>query len=478
MKKESPEQQLVESGCHIYRKIRNKEKTVMVAQIMVLESKEILRNAICDTLSKVHFETIPCENIDHALNVLKHHKHIDLLLCEFPADNEKEDWLNKLRPYMSKMSAVFMGEAKEAAGENVCSEFGVRGYLEKPFDADALVNAVNNLTTKLDLEKRGIVAADDNYISMLRMVERIAEREAHLLVTGESGVGKEVLVRYFHQSRKGNPGPFVAVNCAAIPDNMLEAVLFGYEKGAFTGAYKNFPGKFAMAQDGTLLLDEISEMDLSLQAKLLRVLQEKEVEPLGSTNTIKLNVLVCATSNKNLEEEVKQGRFRADLYYRLNVLPIQIMPLRYRKKDIVPLARFFLERVARSNGEKAPVLSSQIEKKLMEHDWPGNVRELDNLMQRTFLLHTSKEIREEDITFLSSGDDLGNVSTTFPALEIASSINGARGSDEKKITPAKIVEVKQKPIHRKVAGMRSNGSASSTNKNKTNALPDTDRSVA
>ncbi len=206
-----------------------------------------------------------------------------------------------------------------------------------------------------------------------------------MLIVGESGTGKEVLARFIHRYSPRAASPFVAVNCAAIPENMLEAMLFGYERGAFTGAHAAHPGKFEQAQGGTLLLDEITEMPLGLQAKLLRVLQEREVERLGGRTPLRLDVRVLATTNRRLREEVAAGRFREDLYYRLNVFPLAIAPLRERRDDVLPLAMQLLSGRCRP-GERIPALSADAAQLLLTYSWPGNVRELDNLLQRALIL--------------------------------------------------------------------------------------------
>ena len=220
---------------------------------------------------------------------------------------------------------------------------------------------------------------------LFELARRVAASDCTVLISGESGVGKEVLARYIHTHSSRSGAAFVAVNCAAIPENMLEALLFGYERGAFTGAHQSHPGKFEQAQNGTLLLDEVTEMPLGLQAKLLRVLQEREVERLGSRAPIPLNVRVLATTNRQLRTEVAAGRFRADLYYRLNVFPLALQPLRTRREDILPLAMQLLASHCRP-GERIPALSADAAHKLLTHAWPGNVRELDNVMQRALIL--------------------------------------------------------------------------------------------
>lgn len=240
------------------------------------------------------------------------------------------------------------------------------------------------------------IAEDPRMQQLLRLAERVAVSNATVMLGGKSGTGKEVFARYIHAMSKRAAGPFVALNCAAIPDNMLEAILFGYEKGAFTGAYSQAPGKFEQAQGGTLLLDEVSEMSLDLQAKLLRVLQEREVERLGGRRLIALDVRVLATSNRILREEVSAGRFREDLFYRLNVFPITLPMLKDRPGDILPLARHLL---VRYGGKGAPRLDETAQQALLAHDWPGNVRELENLIQRALILADGDSIGVQQLMF-------------------------------------------------------------------------------
>ncbi len=238
---------------------------------------------------------------------------------------------------------------------------------------------------------------------LLDLARRVAATDCTVLIVGESGTGKEVMARFIHRHSPRARAPFVAVNCAAIPENMLEAVLFGYERGAFTGAVSAHPGKFEQAQSGTLLLDEISEMPLGLQAKLLRVLQEREVERLGGRNALALDVRVLATTNRRLREEVAAGRFREDLYYRLNVFPLAIAPLRARRDDILPVAMQLLGTRCRP-GERIPALSADAAHLLLTYLWPGNVRELDNLLQRALILVNGPVIGPQHIQFELPGE--------------------------------------------------------------------------
>ena len=242
------------------------------------------------------------------------------------------------------------------------------------------------------------VAVDASSRLIVDLARRVAGTDCTVLIVGESGTGKEVLARLIHRASPRAARPFVAVNCAAIPENMLEAMLFGYEKGSFTGATNSHAGKFEQAQGGTLLLDEITEMPLQLQAKLLRVLQEREVERIGSNEPKALDVRVIATTNRLLRNEVAAGRFREDLYYRLNVFPLAVSPLRERRDDILPLAAHLLQ-VRTRPGTRIPALSADAAHLLLTYSWPGNVRELDNLLQRALVLVEGPVIEAEHILF-------------------------------------------------------------------------------
>jgi two-component system response regulator FlrC len=243
------------------------------------------------------------------------------------------------------------------------------------------------------------VSMDPSSQNVLKLARLAADSQIPVVISGESGVGKEVIARYIHDNSDRADKPFVAINCAAIPENMLEASLFGYEKGAFTGAHKEYPGKFEQAQGSTLLLDEISEMPLSLQAKLLRVLQEKEVERIGSTKVISLDVRVIATTNRDLKEEISDGAFREDLYYRLNVFPIHWQPLRERPLDVIPMAQYLLARHSQLAGRTLPTFSAAAKQRIIEHSWPGNTREMDNVIQRALILQTGDHLDESDLLF-------------------------------------------------------------------------------
>jgi two-component system, response regulator FlrC len=265
----------------------------------------------------------------------------------------------------------------------------------KPFEPEVLLENVRRYAA-VPPSADDTVAEDLHTRNLLALAARVAETDATVLLTGESGTGKEVFARYIHHHSARARGPFVAINCAAIPENLLEATLFGYEKGAFTGAQSAQPGKFEQAQDGTILLDEISEMPLGLQAKLLRVLQEREVERVGGKKPVELDIRVLATSNRDMLREIGAGRFREDLYYRLNVFPLAIPALRERPGDILPLARHFLARHGERLKRQARI-SPEAEALLQAYHWPGNVRELENTMHRVLILTTGDSVLPDTV---------------------------------------------------------------------------------
>jgi two-component system response regulator FlrC len=368
--------------------------------VLVVEDDASLREALGDTLELAGYQVKTVGDGDRALDLLSD-EPIGMVVSDVqmrPMDGlTLLKQVRKRHPSVPVLLMTAYGSIDKAVS---AMRDGAVDYLAKPFELEVLLNKVaRHLTDPLPEQPDATPIAEDlRTREVLELARRVAQSEATVLLCGESGTGKEVFARYLHQASPRRDGPFIAINCAAIPDNMLEAVLFGYEKGAFTGAYSAAPGKFEQAQEGTLLLDEISEMSLDLQAKLLRVLQEREVERLGGRRMIDLNVRVLATTNRNLREEVAAGRFREDLYYRLNVFPLTLPPLRERPRDILPLARYLL-RQHLGGGEMLPELSEAAIARLQAHPFPGNVRELDNLMQRALILRGGDRIEAVDLHF-------------------------------------------------------------------------------
>ncbi|WPP01311.1 sigma-54 dependent transcriptional regulator [Pseudomonas sp. HR96] len=292
---------------------------------------------------------------------------------------------------------------------------GAADYLVKPFEPRALLELVarHGQGTMRASDTEGPVAMEPASVQLLHLAARVARSDSNVLISGESGTGKEVLARYIHTQSSRADKPFVAINCAAIPDNMLEATLFGHEKGSFTGAIAAQAGKFEQADGGTILLDEISEMPLGLQAKLLRVLQEREVERVGGRKPISLDIRVVATTNRELAGEVAAGRFREDLYYRLSVFPLAWKPLRERRADILPLVQRLLAKHVNKMKLGTVRLSPQAQACLTGYNWPGNVRELDNAVQRALILQQGGLIQAED--FCLAGPISGPLT---PALKV------------------------------------------------------------
>jgi len=372
-----------------------------MVDVLVVEDDEDLREAICDTLQLNEISFHEAENGLAAERFLASHSASLVLSDVQMSPGNGYELLSSIRSSQIDVPVILMTAYGSIPQAVDAIQAGAVDYLVKPFEVSSLVSTVrkqirNPLPTDDDL-----VAVDMASQEILVMARRVANTDTSVLLTGESGVGKEIYSRFIHQQSTRSRQPFVAINCAAIPENMLEAVLFGYEKGAFTGAHKATMGKFEQAQGGTLLLDEITEMDLGLQAKILRVLQEKEVERLGSTQVIELDVRIIATTNRDLRHEVREKRFREDLFYRLNVFPISIPALRERPDDIVPVARKILAQYSRAAGESIQLSDAACET-LSQHSWPGNVRELDNVIQRALILKQGREILPQDIMLESS----------------------------------------------------------------------------
>jgi len=381
--------------------------------VLVVEDDHSLQEALCDTLVYAGYEVVSASDGEQALDILSE-KAVHMVVTDVqmsPMDGHA--LLKRIKGEHPELPVVLItayGTIKKAVE---AIQQGASDYLVKPFEASRLVDMVERLVLPT-ADETGLVAVDDKSRELVNLATRVAATDATVMICGESGTGKEVIARYIHEQSTRSQGEFIAINCAAIPENMLEAVLFGYEKGAFTGAYQSTPGKFEQAQGGTLLLDEISEMDLGLQAKLLRVLQEREVERLGGRKLISLDVRVLATSNRNLKEQVASGAFREDLYYRLNVFPLRLRPLRERIEDILPLAKSLLAR-RRTPGNVMPVLTEEACQALRQHPWPGNVRELDNVVQRALILMAGNEVTVESLQFESVESVAEPVAT--PALE-------------------------------------------------------------
>lgn len=371
------------------------------ALILVVEDDLQLREALCDTLELAEYSVLQADSGEAALEVLAK-QSVDMVVSDVNmggmSGHELLACLQQKFPMLPVLLVTAYGDVSHAVN---AMRNGAVDYLVKPFKPQMLVETVARYVSGCSLQQdlQQPVAVEASSQQLLDLAKRVAATDSTVLISGESGTGKEVLARYIHNNSPRADGPFVAINCAAIPENMLEATLFGHEKGAFTGAYSSNPGKFEQANGGTLLLDEVSEMEIGLQAKLLRVLQEREVERVGGKKVISLDVRVVATTNRDLQQHVQEKGFREDLYYRLSVFPLQWLPLRLRRKDIVPLANRLIAMHCQKMNKSLVSFDFEARQKLTAYDWPGNVRELDNVIQRALILQQGDSVRADDLMF-------------------------------------------------------------------------------
>ncbi|MCB1651101.1 MAG: sigma-54-dependent Fis family transcriptional regulator [Alphaproteobacteria bacterium] len=346
-------------------------------------------------------KVIHCEDTDQAIGALLNGKGADLAMVD--VKQKIREFIDRLEAERIHMPVIACGIGTDARSAVKAIQQGAKEYVPLPPDADMIAAVIAAVTE----EQSDMIAGDPSMQAVVKLADKIAPSEATVLITGESGTGKEVMSQYIHRKSKRSSGQFIAVNCAAIPENLLESELFGHEKGAFTGASARRIGKFEEAHGGTLLLDEVSEMHPLLQAKLLRAIQEKEITRVGSNDAVKVDVRILATSNRNLEKSVEKGEFREDLYFRLNVVNIPLPPLRERPQDVIKLAQFFADKYAEANGVAKKLLSAEAKSKLQAYGWRGNIRELENTMHRAILISIEDELEAEAIHLQEDGFSAG-----------------------------------------------------------------------
>ncbi|WP_127470467.1 sigma-54-dependent transcriptional regulator [Thiomicrorhabdus aquaedulcis] len=365
------------------------------AKILVVEDDAELQEALVDTLMLNGFEVLSVSCAEEALVALD--DDIGMVFSDIRMDGMDGYTLMQriraMKPYLPIVLMTAYGTIEQAVN---AMKAGAVDYIVKPFEANVLVEKAHIYFNRDASSEDDFVAADSVTQQLKAMAKKVAQSDASILISGDSGTGKEVLARYIHNQSPRVKQPFVAINCAAIPENMLEAMLFGYEKGAFTGALKAMPGKFEQAQNGTIFLDEIGEMKPDLQAKLLRVLQEKEVERIGGLKLIQLDVRVLSASNIDMKKAILDGKFREDLFYRLNVFPMRLPPLKERPKDIAAILERLIQRHCGTRRVE-PMVSAPAMKRLIQYPWPGNIRELDNVVQRALVMMSGNTIEEQDI---------------------------------------------------------------------------------
>ena len=384
-----------------------------IQRILVVDDDSLSREFLTDATGELGYRVSSASSASEALDMIRSDPP-DLVLSDMRMPGKGGlELLREIRQSWPEVATVLITAHGTVETAVQAMREGTDDFLLKPCSPEALEIVLSRIrhTRRLERENEylreevissapdSIVAESQSLLELLRSAARIACSKGTVLLTGESGTGKERIAHYIHQGSPRSEGPFVRVNCAALSETLLESELFGHERGSFTGAHKMRPGRFELADGGTLLLDEIGEITASMQAKLLRVLQEEEFERVGGQTTLRVDVRVIAATNKDLAEEVAAGRFREDLYYRLHVLPLEIPPLRQRRDDIIPLAKHFAEHHAKRNGSEKPHFDDEAQRRLTSWNWPGNVRELENVVQRAVILSREGRIGAEELLF-------------------------------------------------------------------------------
>ncbi len=365
--------------------------------ILVVEDDFNLRSALSDTLSLAGYQTHLAETGEEAMTACGR-QHFSAVVSDINLPGmDGHTLLDLIRKETPETPVILITGYADAEKAVAAMRAGASDYLVKPFPAARLLKRLQSITHQTTSPTNALITQSPSSLHVKKLADRVSPTMATVLITGESGTGKEVMAQYIHHHSERHKKPFVAINCAALPDTMLESILFGHEKGAFTGANNRYQGKFEQANGGTLFLDEIAEMPLPQQAKLLRAIQEKEIERLGGHQPIPIDVRMIAATNQDLNESVQQGCFRSDLYYRLNVFPLHLPALRDRKEDIKHLAHHLLQR-HRANNLDAPEQMTEKAVQVMEqYHWPGNIRELDNMIQRACVVATGAAIDAHDL---------------------------------------------------------------------------------
>ena len=389
-------------------------------RILIVDDDDAMRLALSESLESCGFDISAAENGNEALNLFNKRK-FDLVVTDMKMPGmtgiEVLQGVKKLSPDIPVILITAYGTVNTAVE---AMKEGAAEFIMKPFSLDDLEAVVKNVISTYKAEAsqkkevlhptQRIITQDPKLIAIMDMLKNVAKSKSSIMIQGESGTGKELLAKYVHEHSNRHNQPFVAVNCAAIPHNLLESEMFGYEKGAFTGASQRKLGKFEIAHTGTLLLDEVSEMEIHLQAKLLRIIQESEVDRLGGSSPIPIDVRIISTTNINLTSAISNKTFRGDLYYRLNVIPVKIPPLRERNGDILYLVDHFLVKFGKEKGLKKPVLTDNAAAFLKTYPFPGNVRELENIIERAVLMTDGGYITQESLCL----ESLDNIETGQP----------------------------------------------------------------
>ncbi len=402
-------------------------------RILVIDDEEAMRHMLSIMLKKEGYEVVCAEGAGAALEVLDK-EGFEFVLCDIRMPGiDGLEFLKRLKEKGIDATVIMMSAYGTIDTAIECMKLGAYDYISKPFKTDEITLTLrkaqererlrreNERLKRHDMERYPpLYARDRRMLEIVALIDRIADYDTTVLITGETGTGKELVARTIHTKSRRRDAPFVPVNCGAIPEGLMESELFGHMKGAFTDAVRTRGGLFHVADGGTIFLDEVGELPKELQVKLLRVLQEGEVRRVGDTKTTKVDVRVIAATSRDLEAEIKAGRFREDLYYRLNVIPIRVPPLRERKADIGLLAGFFLERYSNRYAKRIQAISHEAMELLLAYHWPGNVRELENVMERAVILEDNETITPESLPIFRKdrSDDYRDTERSYPPLSI------------------------------------------------------------
>jgi DNA-binding NtrC family response regulator len=382
---------------------------VKLEKILIVDDELNMQMVLRAMLQREGYEILTASDGIEALGVLKENQPAAIVTDLKMPRLDGMGLLEKIQDGFPDIPVIMITAHGTVATAVEALKKGALDYITKPFDQDDLKNIILKAvkTRRLnearafpgpaDPDRSGIIGSGEAVARLMESIRKVAATTTTVLITGETGTGKELVAQAIHRNSNRRDNPFIKINCAAISENLLESELFGHEKGAFTGAVSTKPGRFELADKGTLFLDEIGELPLDMQVKLLRVIQDHEFERVGGLKTIKVDVRLLAATNRNLFQEVKNGRFREDLYYRLNVFPLHLNPLRERQEDIPALAGFFLDKFNRKLEKDIKSISGRVMDKFMNYGWPGNIRELENIMERLVLISSGDEIRMDDI---------------------------------------------------------------------------------
>lgn len=417
--------------------------------IAILDTDKETVNILAELIAEQGESPAPFFDKDKFLEAIHPKNHTIAIISE-----EFSDVIEGTKQVYETIEIVAMG-MKDGTS---CIKAGASYYLKKPFRADELVRVLAALKAPKGspghADEHAFVVADPAMKAIVEIIRKVAPTQAPVLIMGESGTGKEVIARSIHALSKRKSGPYVGINLAAIPETLLESELFGYEKGAFTGAYATRTGKFEQADGGTILLDEVTEISAGLQAKLLRVLQERQIDRVGGKTPIKVDFRVISTTNRSIEDEIKTGRFRNDLFFRLNVIPIKVPPLRSRREDIIPLAGHFIRKIASREGIREKVLSPEAKDALLAYHWPGNVREMENVIERAMILTDGDLISTEHVMVHTDvpapGESAPPVGTTIHEMEKGLILSTLRQVDNNRTKAASLLGISIRTLRNKL----------------------------